>query len=88
MTVEWKPKKKLNVFETCFSEVVCAKVNGAKLKVYSFEGTEGLSVGWSVHRPNNKLHSGGSIPCTKERLRSVYEKAKKRAEMFARCWDE
>ena len=86
MPIKWKPKKKLNEFESCFKNVVCAKLNGAKLKVYSFEGPEGLCVGWSVHRPKHQLHSGGQIRCTKKQLKSTYKKAKKRAEKFAKCW--
>lgn len=87
MLVKWKPKKKLNVFETMFSDVICAKLNGARLKVYVLTGTKGLTVGWSVHRPNDELHLGGGIRCTKKRLQSAYEQAKKRAEMFAKCWE-
>lgn len=86
MSVVWRPKKKLNVFEATFSNVIWARLDGATLKVYSFDGPMKMKyVAWSVHRPNHTLDAGGRDLYCEDQLTAAYERAKKRAEAFALC---
>ena len=93
MSIEWKPEwwfPKLmgDKKEEWEQGVMCAELNGAKLKVYKNETDEdGLHVFWQVIRPKRVLNSYGSISCdSKEELRLAFAKAKKLAETFALCW--
>lgn len=86
MLAKWLPKLGRTVFEEDFDDVVCAELNGAHLKVFTWDRTEGPQVTWVVGRPNDTMHAGGTIRCTKKQLKRTYTLAKKRAEAFARCW--
>lgn len=90
MRVVWKPiKTKDKEFNAEFINVIEAEVKGITLDVWSVKHKKrsGFHVLWLVTMFSGELYAVGRFYCTKKQVKTAYKLAKKRAKMFAECWE-